>query len=169
MSKVEDRGKSIFHAADAYARAAKCINSASQSDMRMFLPSQVNAALALELYCKSLYYIKYGKDFKIAERHSHDFHKLFNQLPPEMQSKLESDFQSILQGRDMHDVTQLEAASKVLIPSDLIGNLHAWSSVFVEVRYMYDKPKDGKVMMFFPEVEQVLRNVIFKLKPELQS
>jgi hypothetical protein len=165
---MEDLGKSIFLAADAYSRAAKYINSASKSDMRMFLPSQVIASLALELYCKSLYYIKYGKEFKIDGRHSHDFHKLFNQLPHEIQRKLESDFQNILQGRDMNDVTKLEAAINVTVPRDLKGILKEWSSVFVKVRYMYEKPKDVQVMLFFPEIEQVLRNAIFEHRPELQ-
>lgn len=167
-SKVEDRGKSMFDAAVIYARAAQYLSRAFESDNSMFWPINVIEALALEIYCKSLYYIKYGRDFKIDGRYSHDFHELFNQLPPEMRRELESDFQSILQKRNMNDVAALEAASTKSIPRDLIGILQEWSTVFVEIRYMYQKPKDGKVMMFFPEVEQVLRNAIFKLKPELQ-
>jgi len=169
MNKLEDRAKSIFQTAGAYARAAKCVNSASQGDWTLLIPSQVNAALALELYFKTLYYLEYGEDFKVSGKNSHDFYKLFNKLRNTTRRELLSVFQQLMESRNMQDVLQLEAVSKVAIPRDLKKNLEAWSSIFVKARYIYDNVGKIMSMMFFPEIEQVLLNAIRKRKPEWKS
>lgn len=169
MTKVTDRARSMFRTADAYSRTAQCIRSEISSDMKMLVPSKVIEALALELYCKALYYITHKKDFKIDGRHSHDFHTLFNKLPLELRDDMGSDFRSILQGRDMRDVTGVEAHSGVRFPRDLVGNIQEWSSVFVEFRYVYEGLKDDMAIAFFTEIEKVLRNAATGLKPDIQS
>ncbi len=162
---MDDRGKYIFVVASSYSRAAKHLNQESQVDIGLYVPGHVNAALAIELYFKSLYYIVYKKDF----RHSHDFLDLFNELPSDIQDKLESAFSRIIDNRDMSDVSKIEAGSKETIPLDLKGNLDSWSSVFVKMRYIYDKPNKAISMMFFPEIEKILRDEITTLRPDLLS
>lgn len=53
-------------------------------------------------------------------------------------------------------------------PFDLEGNLKEWCDVFTKVRYIYDfnNGGKGKHMMFFPEIENALLNIIKKRKPE---
>lgn len=158
---MNDRAHSIYVYACTYAKAAKLLN---QSEL--FLPSMVNAALALELYFKSFYYLEYGKDFKINDRHSHDFFCLFEELRDTVKRDIESDFDQIMKNRDMRDVEQIEMVSKVVIPRGIMENVEVWSTVFVKVRYMYDNMEKPRSMMFFPEIEEVIRNAIYKRKPE---
>jgi hypothetical protein len=166
---MEDRIKAIFLTASAYSKAAKHINAAGLQDSSLLLPSQVIAALALELYFKSLYHIEKNADFKINGKHSHDFNALFEKLSEDSRKKLEKNFHELMTVRDMQDVKNIEAASGVKIPLDLVGNLICWSDVFTKLRYIYDRPTAGKSMMFFPEIEQAVKNVIFGIRPELQS
>lgn len=169
MDTMNDRAKFIFQTANAYAKAARRLNAESLKDGSMFLPSMANAALALELYFKSLYYLEHGKDFKVNGRYSHDFYSLFKELGSTAQCELQSEFQRVMQTRDMHDVLRLEAASGVPIPRDLAGNLEAWRDVFVGFRYIYDNMGKVKTMMFFDEIEQVLLDAIRKRRREWQS
>lgn len=169
VDKLEDRAQSILRTADTYSRAARYLNAVVENDPSQLLPSLVNAALALELYFKSLYFIEKKQDFKINGRHSHDFHALFNELSVELKNKLQIEFQTIMKPRDMKDVRAIESASEVKVPLDLTGNLESWSDVFTKVRYIHDKPNKAKPMMFFPEIEQAVKNAIFSLRPELQS
>lgn len=166
---MDDRAKSIFLTAGLYSKAARLMNGASGSDPSLLIPSQVNAALALELYFKSLYFIEKDCDFKVNERHSHDFHALFNALSSESKNMLIEKFQAAISSRDMSDVATIEREAKVEVPRDLEGNLQSWSGVFTKVRYVYDKPKQSVSMMFFPEIEEALRDAIISLRPEFRS
>jgi hypothetical protein len=166
---MEDRAKAIFLTAGTYSKAARHINAAVQNDPSQLLPSQVIAALALELYFKSLYFIEKNRDFRIDGRHSHDFNALFEELSEDSRSNLERCFQTLMQARDMQDVQAIESASKVRVPCDLAGNLECWSDVFTKVRYIHDKPNEAKSMMFFPEIEQAVKNVLFDIRPDFQS
>jgi hypothetical protein len=166
---LKDRARSIFLTACAYSKVAYLINSVSQNNPSLFLPSQVNAALALELYFKSLYVIDQNCDFKVNKKHSHDFYALFNRLSDQINVQLTHQFEGIIQTRDMKDITVLESASKVSVPRDLASNLQSWCKVFTKVRYVYDKPSHTMPMVFFPEIEQVVKNTIISLKPEFQS
>jgi hypothetical protein len=125
--------------------------------------------LALELYFKSLYFIEKNTEFKINSKHSHDFNALFKELPEDLIKKLNRSFDNLMKERDMKDVHAIKAASGVIIPLDLAGNLKCWSDVFTKVRYIYDRPKDQKSMMFFPEIEKVVTNAIVSIRPEFQS
>lgn len=166
---MEDRAKSIFLTAVSYSKAAQIINSESNTDPSLLMPSQVNAALALELYFKSLYFIEKSTDFKIKGRHSHDFSALFFELSENSRQDLERRFQELMTERDMLDVQRIESVSKVIVPRDIAENLQHWSDVFTKVRYIYDKPNKAKSMMFFPEIEQVVKDVIYGLRPEYKS
>ena len=133
---MEDRARSIFLTASVYSKAARYINSASENDPSLLMPSQVNAALALELYFKSLYFIEQNSDFKVNGKHSHDFHALFNRLSQNIIDQLAHEFQEIIADRDMSDVDKIESACNVNVPRDLEGNLQSWSGVFTKVRYI---------------------------------
>jgi len=161
--KDKNYGKLIFESARVYSKAAQYLNNIGQNDMSVLLPSQINASLSLELYFKSLYFFCYETEFKIDNKHSHDFHKLFLLLPDEIKKEMMKEFKSIIKKRDMTDVKKMEKEAKVKIPIDLETNLLNWSSVFVKMRYFFDKPKKSVVMFFFLEIEQILVNQIKKL------
>lgn len=166
---MEDRAKAIFLTAGIYSKAARHINAIVQNDSSQLLPSQVIAALALELYFKSLYFIEKRIDFMIDGRHSHDISALFKELSEDSRSNLERCFQTLMQARNMKDVKAIESASKVNVPRDLAGNLEYWSDVFTKVRYIHDKPNETRSMMFFPEIEQVVKIVLFEIRPDFRS
>ena len=160
----EEYGKSMYKTAEVYSKAAKYLNGI---DMAVLLPSQVIASLSLELYFKSLYCFVFNKEFKINNKHSHDFHRLFLELPNDIKNSMCKEFQKILATRDMKDAERMESFSKIKVPRDLVENLRNWSSVFVKIRYFHDKPKDSIVMMFFPEIEEIVIKAISSLKPNL--
>lgn len=164
-----DRAKDIFRAAETYSKSAGYLNSFINQDHDQFLPSQVIAALALELYFKALYYIEFCKDFKVNGRHSHDIHELFNGLSEKSKDMLTRSFKSQIMGQDMRDVEAIESESNVNIPRDLSGNLRCWSEIFTKVRYMHDRASEERVMMFFPEIEKSVRSVVFAYRPDLKS
>ena len=69
---------------------------------------QVNAALALELYFKSLYFIEQNSDFKVNGKNPHNFHALFNRLSQNVSDQLTHEFQEIIAARDMSDVDKID-------------------------------------------------------------
>lgn len=163
----EEYGKLMYQSAEVYSKAAKYLNSIGAQDMAMLLPSQVNASLSLELFFKSLYCFVYNKEFKINNKHSHDFHSLFLELPDNLQNLMNNEFKTLLTKRDMNDVENMEFHSKIKVPKELIPNLENWSSVFVKIRYFFDKPKNSIVMMFFPEIENIIKKAIIEVKPKI--
>jgi RNAse (barnase) inhibitor barstar len=168
---VEDRAKSIFQTACTYSNSAQHLNriASSGEDMSQFIPSQVIAALALELYFKSLYFIKNKEDFRINGKYSHNFHALVERLSPDIKNTLEIEFQSLMTLRNMNDVSIFKSEFGIDISLDLAENLQSWSDVFTKVRYVYDKPNENKSMMFFTEIEQAVKKTIFSLRPDLGS
>ncbi|MFZ2951062.1 MAG: hypothetical protein WA003_16420 [Desulfuromonadaceae bacterium] len=164
MNTIHERVHSIFKTAGAYSLAAKLLNAQGASPV--LLPSMVNASLALELYFKSIYLLEYKKDFKVKDRHSHDFHALFNELTTELKQEIEAPFNESLKNRDMRDTQQIKKIVGITAKLDLLSNLKNWSSVFVKVRYAFDKKEIPETMMFFPEIESALINTIKKRKPE---
>jgi hypothetical protein len=162
-----DRAKMIYLNALRYTKASRVLNQKVQEgDIELFLPSMVNAALALELYFKVLYYIENGSDFKLQGRYSHNFSCLYKKLSDSIRKELAPHFEELIKTRDMIDVETIEKASSVQIPRVLKANLDAWSEVFVNIRYIYDSEGKAIPMMFFPEIEQSVLLVIYKLKPQ---
>ncbi len=165
---MTERDVSMFQCASSYAKSAKYINNASHGDPSLLIPSQVNAALALELYFKSLYFVENKEEFKINGKHSHDFYKLFIALNESTRRELKLEFKEIMKNRDMKDVKLLESETNKKITRSFEANLESWRDIFVKARYIYDH--FGKVgdMMFFPEIETALVNVITKRNPDVQ-
>lgn len=172
MSHVIDKPRKMFENACAYSKAAYVLNQQAFGPplniqhMDLGLPSAVNAALALELYFKTLFVLEKGEDFKANGRFSHDLHLLFGQLGSSTRQRMESAFAESIKNRDMSDIERLERASSVLAPRDLIGNLSVWKDVFVNMRYIHEPSGKGTPMVFFPEIKNSVLAAIFLLKPE---
>lgn len=163
---MSDRAKAIFFNAKRYSKANYYLNLASLQNVDLFLPSLVNAALSLELYFKTLFYLENATDFKISGKHSHNFSCLFDELKISTQKELEQSFDGLIRSRSLLDIEKIEQASAVVIPRDLKSNLKSWSDVFVKVRYIYDFSGQSLPMMFFPEIEESVLLAIYKSKPD---
>jgi hypothetical protein len=170
---MNDKAKPIFLNARRYSESSWILNKTGKPGL--LLASWVNGALALELYFKALYCCINGKDFKLKdakgkEHSSHDFLAIFDSLDSEARSALESSFSEQLRRRDMSDVDALDKHAEISpVPRDLRGNLKAWSSVFVNVRYVYEASGKEIPMMFFPEIEYSVLHAIYSERPEWNS
>lgn len=151
------RDKEIFKLAQSYENASYVLNSTSQIDQSVLLPSYVNAGFCIELYFKSLYFKIFAVDFKINNKYSHDFYELFCKFDSNLKSEMESKFSRKLDVRDNSDVKALEKSSGVKIPKKLSENLKHWCEVFVKLRYFYDVKPTSRPMMFFPEIVEVIK------------
>jgi len=169
-----DRFQSIFMAARSYALSARRLNieaqrgiAAPESTGYMLLPSHVLAALALELHYKALYYLEFARDFKVSGRHSHDFSKLFLELPRQTRDELERRFESVMAGRNMTDVEGIEQFIGVKIGRTLVESLSHWSDVFVKVRYFFEPNESARPMLFFDELEASVLEVLRGRRPDM--
>jgi hypothetical protein len=163
---MSDRAHSIFRNACVYSKAARFLNCGP--DLSLILPSQVIAALSLELLFKALFFIETGTDFKIDGRHSHDFHNLYKRLDNSLRDKLKSRFDQSIKERAMNDVRAMERRLRRSISLDFDDNLKQWSEIFVEARYPYDLG-GGTQMMFFPEIEDAILSTIYEMNPEWKT
>ena len=155
----------MLKSAEIYSKAAHLLNEHCSNDMMMVLPSNVNASLALEFYFKAIYQEVYSKEYlDDNNRKSHDFYKIFLQLPNDMKQKMINRFEEIMKMRNMNDIINLENVAKIAIPRDFETNIDGWSSVFVKMRYYYEKQNKQINGLFFPEIEIVLKNTINEFK-----
>ncbi len=163
---MKNMAHSMFKTADLYEQAARILNGVFPS---MGIPSTVIAALSLELYFKALYVLEFGKEFKLDGRHSHDFDALFEELPQETKQELMREFAARLAGRNMQDVRIFEQHG-VTVATDLKSNLKQWSTVFKDLRYVYEftAKSGGKqdYWVFFPEIQSVVSRAIVKREPK---
>jgi hypothetical protein len=162
MAETE-RSREMLHTARLYSEVAKYVNKSENP--AYLIPSQVIAALALELYFKTLYHIENGTDFKINNRHSHNFVALFQALTDDARSEIEAAFNQALRTRNMNDIRQIEAFGRLSVSTEFAEILKTWSEVFTEVRYLYEE-KSHKNMVFFPEVEGAVAARIRKVRPD---
>ncbi len=158
-----DKAKEIFVSACLYSEVARYLNQSSRS--QFLIPSQVIAALSLELYFKSLYYLEKGTDFKIHDRYSHDFAALFMALTEDARNAIETSFRQSISARNMDAIRQLETFGRMKISLEFAEILKTWSKVFTDVRYLYEE-KAHKTMVLFPELEHAVVMRILVIKPE---
>lgn len=163
---MTDRAESIYLNAKRYSKASRSLNLSSQDDQDLLFPSFVNAALALELFFKALFYIENNTDFKIKNKNSHDFSILFDRLNQQTKKVINQNFNERIKARNMEEIEVIEREQLIVIPRDLRNNLKLWSEVFVSIRYIYDRPQKPMPMMFFPEIEQSVLLAIYHYKPE---
>ena len=100
------KARQILDAARLYSQVAKFVNGSGRQQFLM--PSQVVAALSLELYFKCLFFMENDADFKVNGRHSHDFALLFEALTEEARKDIETAFQERMSVRKMDDIMRLE-------------------------------------------------------------
>lgn len=161
IDKHEDK---ILENAKNYSSAAKYLNKIGKNEMNLLLPSQVNASLSLELYFKAFYYLINKKEFKIKDKLSHDFYKLYLELPQEIINQMNKNFNDIISKRNMLDTEEMELKANIKISKKLADNIKNWSGVFVKMRYAYEEKKESIIMMFFPEIEEVILKSINEFK-----
>lgn len=173
MSNAIAIPQKMYVNACAFSKASYELNqkafgpSRNIEDMDLGLPSVVCAALALELYFKTLYVLEKGMDFKVNGKHySHDFHRLFQELDNTTRQQMDSAFKESIAHRNMSDIEQLERVSSMQVPRDLSGNLLVWKDVFVKIRYVHEPIGRDMPMVFFPEIERAVVDSIRLRKPE---
>ncbi|MGI2831119.1 hypothetical protein [Vibrio alginolyticus] len=163
------RARKILESAVDYMKAANVLNHSSVEHPTLLLPSQVNAALSLELYFKSLYQLIFEEDFKVKGNHSHDFYKIYKALPDEMRKRMNENFDILVKARDNSDIKKIRAESKVSISLKLESLLQNWSGVFTKIRYVYEDHKGSYVMILFPEIAKVVGMEIYAIDREILS
>ena len=169
MNASFERAKTIYKAARLYSRASFVLDQqAVKSEMERYLvlPSLVNAALSLELYFKSLYLLEYSRDFKVKNKHSHDFHLLYGELSKSIKQEIETEYNRNIKDADLTGIKQLELITGSPIKLDLPSILKNWSGVFVRIRYFFDKNDNRLSMIFFPEIEKALVHIIKRQNPD---
>lgn len=150
----------MFNVALVYRNVVCKLNEIE--DMSMLIPIQVNAALTLELYLKIICKYENG-EFK----NIHKLDLLFDKLSCGTKNIIKSDFQKLLNNRNMSDIDKLEYEMKKSDPSHSIARnfdslLKEWGRVFVEARYWYELKGKKLNMILFPEIDDVLRSYIEK-------
>ena len=105
---MKSRARSIFGNAQVYEKASRILNAAGASDPAMLLPSNVNAALSLELYFKSLNILEHGVEFKINGKHSHHFAQLFQELKEPTRQQLIEKFKTAVSNMDPNEIPHLD-------------------------------------------------------------
>lgn len=152
----------MFNIALIYRKISYELNQ--NKDISMIIPSQVNAALTLEIYLKIIY-IHENNKYKFKKTHKLDV--LFNELNCTTKNSIKFDFREILKNRDMSDVNILKNEMKKRNPLysisiNLEDLLKEWGRVFVEARYWYELEGKELNMVMFPEIDDVLRSYIEK-------
>ncbi|MFA0305311.1 hypothetical protein AB4543_05400 [Vibrio splendidus] len=163
------RAKKMFKSGIAYAKSASFLNESAGSDPELLVPSQVNAALALELYFKSLYQLIEQEDFKVKGKHSHDFYRIYKALPSEYRERMNKRFDDLISKRDKSDIKQMKLDSNVNISLKLESLIQNWSRVFVDMRYIYEAHKGTYIMILFPEIAQVVMKEVYDLDGSILS
>lgn len=146
----QKKSKDIYSAGQLYSQVARYLNESGNNSF--LIPSQVIAALSLELHFKSLFYLEKGADFKINGKYSHNFYSLFKELNDESRQEIKDHFDTLIKNRDMKDIRMMEKTGKIKISLDFDDTLESWSTIFTDVRYLYEE-KAKKTMVFFPELE----------------
>lgn len=166
---MKDLARSIFGHAQVYERASRVLNAAGARDFSLLLPSNVNAALSLELYFKSLNIIEHGVEFKIKGKHSHHFGQLFLELSEETKTNLNKRFKVAISKMDPNEIPRIESAIGGVIPKDLKTNLIEWAALFTDLRYAYsfiEKYKGKRVAMaFYSQIVETVVGHILEREP----
>jgi hypothetical protein len=130
-------------------------------------PCLVISALACELYLKCLLIMF---NTPLAElRNLHNLHRLYEKLPPQIQTRVTALWDHDIWGqgtRKLLDEFQTKLA-KEPIPRDFSTLLKLGANTFVDLRYVYEKPRNlNNVIVDLPSI---LRRVIVEIHPEWQS
>ena len=127
-------------------------------------PCLVISALASELYLKCLLVI-FDTPFK-EFRYLHELDKLYGKLPEQIRERIKTlwDQDIWVQGkRELLDEFQTKIA-KAPIPRDFSTLLKFGANTFVDLRYVYEKPRN--INNVISDLPQILRRVIIEIYPE---
>ncbi len=130
MAKINPRD--VFINADAFEIVCAILNERVHAGNRLILTHVMatNAALALELYLKTLLLLETG-----IYRRGHDLWKLFNYLAPETRLALENEHADYIGKRPEFSA----AAARGNYPTDLKGLLILGRHTFPDFRYMHER------------------------------
>lgn len=154
----------IAQAAKIYSDAVYLLNQSvklGQDDLKSLFPSQVLAALSLELYIKTIYSME-----KDSNKFSHNLESIFNELEESTKSFIINKYDELLKKRDMTDIENLGNALNMNIDTSFVSMLKIWSGVFVNTRYFYENKIANKPMVLFPELEMSLVSFILDKRPD---
>lgn len=159
-----DKISEIAHAAKIYSDAAYLLNQSvklDQDDLKSLFPSQVLAALSLELYIKTIYFIE-----KSNSKFSHNLEGMFNEFEESTRIFIINKYNELMKKRDMKDIENLGNALNMHIDTSFVSMLKIWSEVFVNTRYFYENKIANKPMVLFPELESSLVSFILEKRPD---
>jgi hypothetical protein len=131
-------------------------------------PCFVLSALASELFIKCLLVIE-GKPKKEFAK-VHDLYQLFSKLTPPIQDRIKGlwDQQVWAQGtRDFIDYAQNTIAKGTPIPRNFASALKLGANTFVDLRYVYEKPRN--INNLIVDLPLILRRVIVEIYPQWKS
>lgn len=161
--KLLDNARSYSEAAKSITTQPKNRRKCEQTHLSQ--SAAIYAGLALDCYLKTLYFLEHKEEYSEKGKTPHDFHTMYQSLNHKTQKNLEALFTKLLSKRDMKDILTFETTEKTQIPRDLKGIIKVWTNTFTHLRV---NPIDfnEKHMLFFHEMEDVFKSLIFKEKPE---
>ena len=155
----------MLNVADTYRDIAYKLNA--DADKRFLMPSQVNAALSLEIYLKAIYrYETTGRTIR-----THSLNAIFKQLKQKTKHTLTSSF--FISETDEFNISKLENEMKKhdsshVIRRDWNSLLKEWGKVFTDARYWYELDKKKLDMVLFPNIVEHLNSYINnEIRPNL--
>ena len=129
-------------------------------------PCLVISALATELYIKCLLVL-----FDVPLKEITQFHNLYalnSKLPQQVQDRIEQLWDIDIWRQPVRDFLRLvqDEIIKQEIPRHYSTALHFGAKTFVDLRYVYEKPRD--VNNIISELPSILRRVIIEIRPDWQ-
>ena len=154
-------GFKLFDNARAYSKAAILMNARVAVECNTVFThvgqsSAIYAALAIDYYLKTLYYLQHKKEYRDYGKTPHDFSSLYNELKHNTKKDLEHRFAACL---------ATQGTGTFPLPRDLATTLKHWTDVFARLRAQPGR-FDGNNLCFFHEMEEVFKTRILKEHPE---
>ena len=152
----------IFLSAEQFKSAASCLSDLLRRNRwdELFVPMQVNAALALELYLKTLLAL----NKRCTNSHHHGL--MFQQLDKEYRDALSGQFDEL--AKDDPELLFM-AGLDPRYKSDLGSILEDSGHVFERLRYLWEKPLPDKMRACFTLPIKFFRAEIMRLQPSFDS
>lgn len=157
--------KEIARAAKIYSDAAFQLNQSvklGQDDLLNLLPSQVLAALSLELYLKTIYCIDKGSNIS-----GHDLESIFNRLDESTKDFIIAKYKEAIQGENLDNIKSIANKLNIQADTSFLSMLKHWNGIFVDARYFYENRFANKLMFLYPELKQSLVGYILEKRPDL--
>ncbi|TCN91959.1 hypothetical protein [Vibrio crassostreae] len=103
------------------------------------------------------------EEFKVNGKNSHNFYRIYKALPDEIRESMNQNFDKLIKERDNSEIKQLRADLKVNVSLKLESLIQSWSSVFTQMRYVYEEPKGSYIMILFTEIARVVGLEIYNI------